>query len=140
MKHLSREQRINLAFVAFFCLVSVVWVAVFTTRNFENRDAYDYAQMGREIVQGHGLATKQIFPRHIGYLKDRGILTPQRLPNLYRYPLPTFTNALAQVFIADPIRASVIQCGTWFLLSIPAFFLLIRKLVDPLVALVCTIL
>ncbi len=78
-----------------------------------------------------GLATKEILPRHVAYLKDRNLLDVDHLPNLYRYPLPTLSNAVAQLVIADPMKASVIQCGIWFLLCIPVFFLLARGLTNP---------
>ncbi|MGD0088466.1 MAG: hypothetical protein ABSE73_00970 [Planctomycetota bacterium] len=135
-----RHKRATLAFVLLFLLVAGVWCGLFTTAWFESPDAYEYAQMGREIVRGHGMCTKELFPRHIPYLQEQGLLNREHLPNLHRFPLPTLGNALAQLFVADPVKASVLQSGLWFLISIPLFFLLVRGLVDPALAFVCTVL
>lgn len=134
------RKRATIAFGCFFALVAGIWAAQFTTGWFDSPDAYDFAQMGREIVRGHGLSTKEVFPRHIAFLQEKGLLNQEHLPNLYRYPMPTFANALAQLFISDPLKASIVQCGFWFLASLPIFFLLARGLVSPLLALVCTVL
>jgi len=135
-----RNKRATLAFVLFFLLVAGVWCGLFTTAWFQNSDSHAYAQMGREIVRGHGLSTKELFPRNIPYLQEKGLLNREHVPNLSRYPLPTLANALAQLFVADPVKASVVQCGLWFLLSIPLLFLLARGLIGPVLAFVCTVL
>ncbi len=122
-----------------FLGVSGIWILGFNTSYFTNPDAYDYAQMGREIHRGHGLSTLQIFPRHIPFLSRRDYLNTENWPNLYRYPLPTVLNAFFQGFVQDAIVASVLQSGTWFLLGIPVLFFLTNRLTNLTVAIISTI-
>lgn len=135
----TRLEKLTLAaFLVLFATVIVVWCDGFTLAQFVSRDAHDYAQMGREIRSGHGFSTLQLFPRHIAYLDQRGLLHSEHIPNLYRYPLPTLANAFFLLFTPDVVRAAVIQTGVCFLLSIPAFFLLAWRLTSPMLAFLCT--
>ena len=74
-----------LALVALTC-----WLARYDRSLFADNDAFDYAQMGREIYLGHGASTLQIMPRQIPLLEEWGYLHAEHWPNLHRYPLPTF--------------------------------------------------
>jgi 4-amino-4-deoxy-L-arabinose transferase-like glycosyltransferase len=134
------ENYIRITFLVFWLAIIALWVSGFTSAYFTNPDAYDYAQMGREIARSHGMSTKQVFPRHLSYFHEKGILHQEHLPNLYRYPLPILANVAFQFLTADPVQASVLQCGTWFLLSIPVFFLLAQDVTSSALALVCSIL
>ena len=90
-------------------------------------DAYDYAQMGREIARGNGFSSQQLLPRHIPFLAEHGLWDTRPWPNLYRYPATPFWVAAAMLFIDDPIYASVIQSGIWFVLSALLVFLLASR-------------
>lgn len=39
-----------------------------------SNDAFDYAQMGAQLANGDGFSTLQIFPRHVPFLAERGLL------------------------------------------------------------------
>ncbi len=133
------QQKIILAaFVFLFLAIAFVWARGFSENDFTNPDALDYAQMGREIFEGHGFATKQLFPRHIPFLFSRGYLESEHIPNLNRYPLPTLADAFFRIFTGNIAQAAVLQSGVWFLASIPLLFLLAWRLTGPAVALLST--
>jgi len=67
---------------SFFLTVATAWNAGFSVVDFVSPDAYDYAQMGREIRSGYGFSTRQLLPRHIPYLFERGYLRTGHPPNL----------------------------------------------------------
>jgi len=101
-----------------------VWLYGFSPDHFRNPDAYDYAQMGRELHRGHGFATLQIFPRHVPFLAEHGHLNGEHWPELYRPPLPIIADALPQLVGLDARRAGIWQTGICFILSVPVLFLL----------------
>ncbi len=102
-------------------------------------DAYDYAQMGREIRRGHGFATQQTFPRHIPTLAELGYWQDAHWPNLYRYPITPLLTAGVLTVVDDPVRAAVIQSGLWFLITAPLIFVLARRFANPGVAAFCAL-
>ena len=123
----------------FLLSVSLVWILEFDVYKFTNPDAYDYAQMGREIARGNGFSTLQVFPRHIPTLAEKGLLNIPHWPNLYRYPLPTYLNAFFNLWLPDIIVASVVQSGIWFLLGIPLVFWITRQVANRTVATLATL-
>ena len=133
----GRHRRRTLVGV-FFVFTVGVWLAFFSIHRFVDRDAYDYAQIGRQVRQGHGYTTRQIFPRHIPYIEQKGTLG-EDWPSLLRYPVSPTLNALAQRLVADPVQAAVVQSGVCFLLSVPLFFLLAARLTDSKWASVATV-
>ena len=126
-----------------FIIAAVLWLMGYDTVHFINPDAFDYAQMGREIYTGHGFATAHLYPRHIPYLAEQGYLLQNigHWPNLYRYPLPTILNAAFQWLVRDDIiAAAVVQSGFWFLISVPLLYVFINKLTrSDLVALLASL-
>ena len=122
-----------------FLIITVTWFWGFNTSYFYHPDAYDYAQMGREISNGNGCSTLQIFPRQIPFLYKAGYLRKENWPNLSRYPLPTIANAFFYKITKDAIKASVLQTGIFYLLSIPIFFILAIKLTSLNTAIISTI-
>ncbi len=114
-------------FLIFFVVIIIIWYSGFTKFYFTNYDAYDYAQMGREIKAGHGFSTKQIFPRHIPFLSQRGYLPSEEIPNLYRYPLPPLANAVSQTFFSDPVKAAIFQSGFSFFLCLLVILFLTKR-------------
>ena len=119
--------------------IAVLWVWGFNTHYFVRRDAFDYAQISLQFFQGEGLSTLQLFPRHIPYYQDLGILNGSNWPNLNRNPLLMIINAVFLRFFDSVIIASVIQSGFWYLASIPVMFFLAKRLTNLRVAIVCTI-
>ena len=72
---------------------AVIWSWAFNTSLFPNPDAFDYAQMGRQLADAKGFSTLQVFPKHIRYFHETGCLQKENWPNLYRSPLPIILNA-----------------------------------------------
>lgn len=59
-----------------------------------HNDGLDYAQIGREVAEGRGMASRQaIYALHLRFLAEHGLLDAP-WPNLHRFPLPTLTLAL----------------------------------------------
>ena len=92
-----------------------------------SNDALDYAQMGRELARGHGASTLQIFPRHVPFLHENGLLDGP-WPNLHRYPLPTWLDAVAALFTDDPRRAAFYQSAGSYLAQVTVFAVFSRWL------------
>lgn len=56
-------------------------------------DAFDYAQIARELAQGHGFSSRQaIYALHLEFLRSRDLLGAD-WPNLHRFPLPSLVMA-----------------------------------------------
>ena len=122
-----------------FLIITITWVWGFNTSYFTSPDAYDYAQMGKEISNGNGFSTLQIFPRQIPFFQKKGYLEKENWPNLSRYPLPTILNAFFYKITKDAIKAGVLQTGIFYLLSIPILFILAIKLTSLNTAIISTI-
>ncbi len=127
----------HIIFCVFFAIVTIAWTATISSYKLEWPDAFDYAQMGRQISSRNGFSTLQLFPRHIPYLHAHGYLGADPAPNLYRYPLTPLANAAVLFLIPDPERAAVIQSGIWFLLSIPLLYILALEFASSWIALLC---
>jgi 4-amino-4-deoxy-L-arabinose transferase-like glycosyltransferase len=122
-----------------FLIITIIWFWGYNTSYFATPDAHDYAQMGRQISDGNGFSTLQIFPRHVSFLDKIGFLRKENWPNLHRYPLPTICSALLYKITNDIVKAAVLMSGVPFLLSIPVLFLLAFKLTDLKASVLCTI-
>jgi hypothetical protein len=91
-----------------------------------SNDAFDYVQMGAQLANGDGFSTLQIFPRHVPFLAERGLLDGA-WPNLHRYPLPTALNGFAGLFTADARSAAMWQSGLAYAASVSAFAFAARQ-------------
>ena len=120
-------------------LTTIIWWYGANTHDFSRRDAFDYAQMTRQVTLGHGLSTLQIFPRHIPYFNEKGLLNEPNWPNLYRNPLITITAALFQLGFQDPAVAMVAHSGFWYLASLPVLYFLVIGLANRKAAAICTV-
>jgi hypothetical protein len=133
------QKRDYLIALLFFILISSLWISQFTLSYFQNPDAYDYAQIGRELSKCNGFSTLQIFPRHIPFLQTKGFLSAPHWPELLRAPLAPVADAFAMIIFSNPVVASVVQSGMSFLISIPVFFLLARRLTNFITAILATL-
>ncbi len=133
------DRRALILALSFFAAVAIVWIALFTTSHFFHRDAHDYAQIGRQIRNLEGYTSRQIFPRYIPYFQERGYLHSEQWPSLLRYPITPTLSAFVQLMEPDVVRAGVIQSGICFLLSVPLFFLLARRLTNLAIASLATV-
>ena len=121
-------------FLVISLLVAALWFWGFNTHSFNRRDAFDYAQLARQVYRGEGLSTLQIFPRHIPYFHAQGILDASHWPNLYRNPLVAITGAAFQWFFESTTVAMVIQSGFWHLASVALLFWLAKEITNLEVA------
>jgi hypothetical protein len=137
MTEIFRHQRV-IALVFSF-IAAVLWVSCFSVARFADRDAFDYAQIGRQLRQGEGFTTRQTFPRHIPYMAQRGMVDAP-WPSLLRYPVLPALDAAAQTLEPDPVRASIIVSGICYLASVPLFFLLAVRLFGTGLACLATLL
>lgn len=56
-------------------------------------DAFDYAQIARELAEGHGFVSRHaIYALHLEWLASHGLLASD-WPNLHRFPLPSLLMA-----------------------------------------------
>jgi len=95
-------------------VLAVLFSLGYTREQFYNADAYDYAQMGRELAEGRGFTGLQAFPRHLVFFQGRGMGPEEPWPDLYRYPLSVAGNALFQLFVEDSITAAIVRSGLFF--------------------------
>ena len=77
------------------------------------KDAFDYAQIARQLFEGEGFSSKQaIYALHLRFLKDHALLDSP-WPNLHRFPLPSL--AIAFCFLLFGVRdAAVVAYGIAF--------------------------
>ncbi|MGH0032425.1 MAG: ArnT family glycosyltransferase [Myxococcota bacterium] len=69
-------------------------------------DAFDYAQIARELAQGRGFGSRHaIYALHLDFLKEHGLLDVT-WPNLHRFPLPSLGMALG--FLAFGVGEAVV--------------------------------
>ncbi len=125
---MSINKREIVILTIFFVSLITFWVIGFNYNIFNsNKDNADYALMGRQLVEGKGFSTLQIFPKHIPYLKSKRLLDNENWPNLYRYPLPIVLNALTQLIMGGPIKSAIVLSGVLILLGVFFIFLIVNK-------------
>lgn len=146
--------------VAFTVAASLGLGLLYHSIHFKGLDAeepMEMAHLARQISEGQGYTTLHIRPAVVGIFQRRGIDprgTTQRQPEIYHAPL--YPYMLAQVFrvvrpstaitpgqtftIFKPETWVVMFAEGWLLLAAPLFFLAIRRIVDPRVALVTFVL
>lgn len=129
------ERSAAVAVLAVLLLVTVVWTISLSSSHLHEYDAFDYAQIGRQIASGHGMTSLQIFPREVSWLKAHGYTIGNALPNLHRPPLTPIAVAVTNLVVPDIERASVVQSGLWMLLAAAVVYLLVDQLDNRLTAL-----
>jgi len=76
-------------------------------------DAFDYAQIARELHAGNGFTTRQaIYLLHLEFLQDSGSLQ-NAWPNLHRFPLPSLAIA-ASYGVFGVGTVAVVASGIFF--------------------------
>lgn len=76
-------------------------------------DAFDYAQIARELVSGNGFSSRQvIYVLHLDFLREHGLLASD-WPNLHRFPLPSLAMA-AGFLLFGASDAAVVGYGIVF--------------------------
>lgn len=122
-------------------------------KGLDAEEPMEMAHLARQISEGQGYTTLHIRPVVVGIFQKRGIdplATTQRQPEIYHAPF--YPYMLAQIFkvvrpstsIAPGQTFTVFKPETWvamfsegwLLLAAPLFFLAVRRVADPRVALV----
>ncbi len=129
---------------AALCIVAgtsalALWWTLASPAYVYSNDAFDYAQMGAQLANGDGFSTLQIFPRHVPFLAERGLLEGP-WPNLHRYPLPTVLNGLTGLFASDARSAAMWQSGLAYAASVGAFAFAARQFAPLALAALATLL
>jgi 4-amino-4-deoxy-L-arabinose transferase-like glycosyltransferase len=91
-------------------------------------DAYDYAQMGRQLAEGQGLTSLQVFPYVVGWLDAAGFDTTPPWPVLWRFPLPILARAFAFQSFGATDAAALAPALLFSVLTAPALFLLTNRI------------
>lgn len=95
-------------------------------------DAYDYAQMGRQLAEGSGMTSLQSFPYVLGWLDARAQDTAPPWPIVWRFPLPVVARALSFQLLGPTQTAALLPALLFSVLTAPALFLLANRLGGPL--------
>lgn len=117
-------------------------------RGLATSQAMDQAQIGRELLAGHGFATKLIRPRAVGQLREHNRDVVRNLAiDSYNAPLPCVMNAIALLPVraklkmntADPVYLGDKMIATMSILlfigSLIVLFVTARRLFDKRIAL-----
>ena len=78
----ERRRQVLLLAASLSVAAAVIWGSLFTVDRFVARDAFDYAQIGRQLAHHKGFTTRQVFPRHIPFLDGIGLLKDVEWPSL----------------------------------------------------------
>ena len=98
-------------------------------------DAYDYAQMGRQLSEGAGMTSLQAFPYVVGWLDAAGYDTAPPWPIVWRFPLPVVARALSFQWFGATDTAALLPALLFSVLAAPALFLFANRLGGPLAGL-----
>lgn len=91
----------------------LILFARFSAHDLWRPDAFDYAQIARELVEGRGFSSRQaIYVLHLRFLHEHGLIETD-WPNLHRFPLPSV--AIAACFLVFGVgNFSVMAYGIFF--------------------------
>ena len=131
--------------VAILGFVAMIYLYHF--RGLATSDAMDQAQIGRELIRGHGWHTQFVRPRAIALLKANGRDVPKRIwHDTYQAPLPPLVDAAALSFVKSRTQISsrdlvstadqaiVVPALGFFVASVAVLFFLARRLFDERLA------
>ncbi len=136
---IARPPRALLLAAGFLTVATALWLAFFTTDRLTERDAYYFIQLGKQLHDGEGFTSRQIFPRNIPYFDQRNLLHDDSWPSLFRYPVAPMANAVGRFAFSDPLTGGVVQAGVFFLAGVPLFFLLAARFMPLGVASLATL-
>ncbi len=98
-------------------------------------DAFDYAQMGRQLAEGHGMTSLQVFPYVLGWLDAGDFDTQPPWPVVWRFPLPIALRAAAFRILGVSDTAALLPALLLSALTAPLLFRLGNRLGGPLAGL-----
>ena len=116
-------------------LSALAWTVFLRTHAFPlwATDAFDLAQMGRQLVRGEGFTSLQVFPYVLAWLEEHGHATEPAWANVWRAPLPILAKALAIGLVGDTDLAVQLP-GAVYAAGTAAFLFLIGNRVYGVLA------
>ena len=94
-------------------------------------DAFDYAQMGRQVSRGEGMTSLQIFPYALGRLEAGGHDVGAPWPNMWRFPLPVLARAASFTVLGESDAAALLPALVFSVLTATLLFALGNQLGGP---------
>ena len=98
-------------------------------------DAFDYAQLGRQLWSGQGFTTLETYPYVLSRLAELGVDTGAPWPTSSRFPLPIVTAAASYALLGPNDLAALVPAWCASVLTAPLLFLLGNRLGGPLAGL-----
>lgn len=127
----GRAFRALAALVTLAALAGAAHAYAHSPRRLVFPDAFDYAQMGRQIARGEGMTSLQAFPYALGWLADRERATAPPWPNLWRFPLPTWIRAASLAALGESDAAAIAPSLLFSALTATLLFALANRLAGP---------
>jgi len=93
--------------VTFAALAAGAHAYATSPRELRFPDAFDYAQMGRQISRGEGMTSLQTFPYALGWLAEHDRDASPPWPNVWRFPLPTWIRAASFALFGESDGAAI---------------------------------
>ncbi|MFC2036387.1 ArnT family glycosyltransferase [Chloroflexota bacterium] len=122
-----------LLIVLFAILSTAIWYIFFSRHFFQPYDdGLDYAQIAENIYSGRGMITKAYPLFGLNFLEEKNLLDKE-WPNLHRFPFPIFGTALMYHVFGVNNFSTAFASGIFYILSIPLFFLLSRRILKSTV-------
>ncbi|TBR19646.1 hypothetical protein EPO15_14045 [bacterium] len=88
-----------LAFGSALAWMGAVYAAYFSGAN--TFEFGQYAEIGRNILAGHGFTTRVLYPSTLAALDGLGLARLEYTPVDHRFPLPAFLSALSQALLGE---------------------------------------
>ena len=98
-------------------------------------DAFDYAQLGRQLWSGQGFTTLETYPYVLSRLAELGVDTGAPWPASSRFPLPIVSAAVSYALLGPNDLAALLPAWCASALTAPLVFLLANRLGGPLAGL-----
>jgi len=98
-------------------------------------DAFDYAQLGRQLWAGWGFTSLETYPYVLSRLAELGVDTAPPWPASSRFPLPIIAAAASFAALGPSDLAALLPAACATALTAPLVFLLANRLGGPLAGL-----
>ncbi|GIW07071.1 MAG: hypothetical protein KatS3mg060_1876 [Dehalococcoidia bacterium] len=124
------QRRVTLLILGLMALGVLLWALTYRAQAIPlaGIDAEDYAQIGRQIAQGHGFTTLFLPLNGLAWLLETGRSLTPPWPNISRFPLPPLFMAGAFTLLGPSDLAASLFSLFGYLLGIPFAVLLGRRL------------
>lgn len=97
--------------------LALAWTGAVYSSYFRGANTFEfgeYAEIGRNILDGHGFTTRILYPSTVAGLAERGLAGRGRAPVDHRFPLPAYLSAAGQALFGRTDFGSVAGTLTLF--------------------------